>query len=215
MDVLVQLQSRAHKKFVHNTTFSRGQYVKLVKFFSMDPIKIIQKFYKVDSVSYQYLIEHSKAVAKKALEVAKKVPHLNPDLKFIEEAAMLHDIGVFLTKAPLIGCFGNKPYICHGYLGREILEKEGFPRHALVCERHVGVGLSIRDIEKQRLPIPKREMIPISTEEELVCFADAFFSKSEKDLAKEKKVDEVRKDQLRFGEDKVKKFNGWLEKFGY
>ena len=181
----------------------------------MDPIKIIQKFYKADSKSYKYLTEHCRAVAKKALEVAKKVPHLNPDLKFIEEAAMLHDIGIFLVDAPLIGCFGDKPYICHGYLGREILEKEGFPKHALVCERHVGVGLSIQDIERQNLPLPKRDMMPVSIEEEIVCFADKFFSKSAEDLSKEKSVDEVRKKQLKFGEDKVKKIEEWLEKFGY
>ena len=29
----------------------------------------------------------------------------------------------------------------------EILEAEGLPLHALVCERHIGVGLSVRDIE--------------------------------------------------------------------
>ena len=181
----------------------------------MDPIKIIQKFYKVDSKSYKYLTEHGRAVAKKALEVAKKVAHLDPDLKFIEEAAMLHDIGIFLVDAPLIGCFGDKPYICHGYLGREILEKEGFPKHALVCEKHVGVGLSIQDIERQNLPLPKRDMMPVSIEEEIICFADKFFSKSAEDLSKEKSVDEVRKEQLRFGEDKVKKIDEWLEKFGY
>ena len=181
----------------------------------MDPIKIIQKFYKVDSKSYKYLTEHGRAVAKKALEVAKKVPHLDPDLKFIEEAAMLHDIGIFLVDAPLIGCFGDKPYICHGYLGRKILEKEGFPKHALVCEKHVGVGLSIQDIERQNLPLPKRDMMPVSIEEEIICFADKFFSKSAEDLSKEKSVDEVRKEQLRFGEDKVKKIDEWLEKFGY
>ncbi len=181
----------------------------------MDPIKIIQKFYKVDSKSYGYLTKHSKAVAKKALEVAKKVPNLNPDLKFIEEAAMLHDIGIFLTEAPSINCFGDKRYICHGYLGRKLLEKEGFPKHALVCERHVGVGLSIQDIERQNLPLPKRDMQPISIEEEIVCFADKFFSKSAENLSKEKSVSEVRKEQLKFGEDKVKKFDEWLEKFGY
>ena len=181
----------------------------------MDPNKIIQKFYKADSKTYWYLTEHSKAVAKKALEVAKKVPHLGPDLEFIEEAAMLHDIGIFLVDAPSIGCFGNKPYICHGYLGRELLEKEGFPKHALVCERHVGVGLSVQDIEKQKLPLPKRDMIPISIEEEIICFADKFFSKKEEDLAKEKSIDEIRKEQLKFGKDKVKRFDGWLEKFEY
>jgi uncharacterized protein len=66
----------------------------------MDPIKIIQKFYKKDSVTYQILVTHSKAVTKKALEIAKSLSHLNPDLSFIEEAAMLHDIGIFLTYHP-------------------------------------------------------------------------------------------------------------------
>jgi uncharacterized protein len=70
----------------------------------MDPIKIIQKYYEIDSELYQLLVEHSKAVVKKALEIAKKVPHLSPDLKFIEDAAMLHDIGIFLTNTPTIGC---------------------------------------------------------------------------------------------------------------
>ena len=58
-------------------------------------------------------------------------------------------------------------------------------------------------------------MMPISVEEEIVCFADKFFSKSAKDLTKEKNINEIRKEQLRFGKDKVKRFNDWLEKFGY
>ena len=180
----------------------------------MDPIKIIKKFYKVDTRSYNLLVEHSKAVAKKALEIAKKVPLLDPDLKFIEEAAMLHDIGIFLTNAPELGCYGDKPYICHGYLGKNILEKEGFLKHALVCERHVGVGISIADIESQKIPIPKRDMLPISIEEQIICFADKFFSKNEEFLKTEKSVDRVKKEQSKFGKDKVKIFDEWLEKFG-
>jgi len=181
----------------------------------MDPLKIIQKYYQIDSKSYQFLVEHSKAVTKKSIEIAKKVPQLNPDLKFIEESSMLHDIGIFLTNAPEIGCFGEKPYICHGYLGREILEKEGFPKHALVCERHVGVGISIKDIEEQKLPIPKRDMLPISIEEQIICFADKFFSKSEEFLTKEKSLDKIRTELLKFGNDKTRIFDEWIKKFGY
>ena len=181
----------------------------------MEPLKIIQKYYTINSKSYQFLVEHSKAVTKKALEIAKKVPHLNPDLKFIKEASMLHDIGIFLTNAPKIECVGKKPYIGHGYLGREILEKEGFPKHALVCEKHIGVGVSIKDIEKQKLPIPKREMIPISIEEQIICFADKFFSKSEDNLSKEKSLDRIRKGLSKFGNNKVKIFDEWVKKFGY
>ena len=181
----------------------------------MDPLKIIQKYYQIDSKSYQFLVEHSKAVTKKAIEIAKKVPHLNPDLKFIEEASMLHDIGIFLTNAPEIECLGKKPYICHGYFGREILEKEGFPKHALVCERHIGVGISIKDVEEQELPIPKRDMLPISIEEQIICFADKFFSKNEEFLTKEKSLDKIRKGLLKFGNNKTKIFDEWIKKFRY
>ncbi|MBP8016802.1 HDIG domain-containing protein [Candidatus Gracilibacteria bacterium] len=179
----------------------------------MDPLKIIQKYYQKDSKSYRFLVEHSKSVTKKAIEIARQIPHLNPDLKFIEEASMLHDIGIFLTNAPKIDCFGQKLYICHGYLGREILEKEKFLKHALVCERHIGVGISIKNIEKQKLPIPKREMIPISIEEQIICFADKFFSKNEEFLYKEKSLDKIKDELLIFGKDKVKIFDDWIKKF--
>ena len=104
------------------------------------------------------LLVHSRSVTDKALALAKKHPELDLDLNFIEEAAMLHDIGIFLTDAPDIQCFGTHPYICHGYLGADLVRKEGFPRHALVCERHTGAGLSLQDIEEQNLPVPHRDM---------------------------------------------------------
>lgn len=179
----------------------------------MNPLKIIQKYYQIDSESYKILVEHSVAVAKKAIEIANKVPHLKPDIKFIEEASMLHDIGIFLTDYPEIKCFGKEPYISHGYLGREILEKEGFSKHALVCERHVGVGISIKDIEEQKLPIPKRDMSPISIEEQIISFADKFFSKNEEFLSEEKSIDKIRNELLKFGDDKVKIFDEWAKKF--
>lgn len=180
----------------------------------MEPIKIIEKYYSPGTGAYDFLLRHSKMVTRKALEVAEKVRHLNPDIKFIEEAAMLHDIGIFLTKAPHIGCHGDKPYICHGYLGREILEKEGFPRHAVVCETHVGVGLTVKDIEEKNFPIPKRDMTPITIEEQIICFADKFFSK-DNDPLKEKPIPKIREFIGRFGEDKLRQFDEWIELFGY
>jgi len=112
----------------------------------MDPIQIIQKFYKTDSKAYHLLVEHSRAVTKKALEICDRTSELKPDVEFIKEAAMLHDVGIFLTNAADLDCFGDKPYICHGYLGRELMENEGLSRHGRVCESHVGVGISLRDI---------------------------------------------------------------------
>jgi uncharacterized protein len=178
------------------------------------PLKIIAKYYSPESKAYQFLMHHSKMVTEKALRIAKKVKHLNPDLNFIEEAAMLHDIGIFLTKEPRIGCYGDKPYICHGYLGKEIIEKEGFPRHALVCERHIGVGITLENIEEKELPLPKRDMIPLSVEEQIICFADKFFSKDSDFLLKEKPLKKIRTYISKFGKDKVKKFDEWVEIFG-
>lgn len=94
---------------------------------------------------------------------------------------MIHDIGIFLTNAPRISCLGSFPYICHGYLGADLMRKEGFPKHALVCERHTGAGISLSDIEQQNLPLPKRDLRPVSLEEQLICFADKFYSKTRLD----------------------------------
>ncbi len=103
----------------------------------MNALDVIEKYYEAGSTAYVFLVHHSRLVAQKAVEIADSVKGLSPNLQFIEEAAMLHDIGIFYTDAPKIGCYGYKEYLCHGYLGRELLEKEGLPAHALVCERHV------------------------------------------------------------------------------
>ncbi len=180
----------------------------------MDPLKIIEKYYNPESKAYHFLIHHSRIVTEKALRIAERVKHIHPDLNFIREASMLHDIGIFLTNEPRIGCFGDKTYICHGYLGRELLEKEGFPRHALVCERHVGVGLTVKDIEENNLPVPMRDMIPLTIEEQIICYADKFFSKDSEFLLTEKPLERVRNGIAKFGEDKLRKFDEWLKYFG-
>jgi uncharacterized protein len=179
----------------------------------MNPIEIIGKYYDPGSKAFYFLVHHSRLVARKALEIGERVRPLNPDMTFIEEAAMLHDIGIFFTNAPKLGCFGYKEYLCHGYLGRELLEGEGFPKHALVCERHVGMGITAEEVRNKRLPLPERDMAPLSIEEKIVCFADKFYSKSEHDLMHEKPLDEVRKIIAGYGTDKVTIFDAWVRLF--
>ena len=143
--------------------------------------------------------------------MARTHPELNLDLTFIEEAAMLHDIGIFMTDADGIFCFGKYPYICHGYLGSELVAREGYPRHALVCERHTGAGLSLKAIMERDLPVPHREMIPISLEEQIICFADKFYSKTK--LDKEKSVEKARKSIEKHGEEGLARFDAWCKLF--
>ena len=177
----------------------------------MNPLDIIAKYYPTDSEAYRILVVHSRSVADKALEIARMHPEMNLDLTFIEEAAMLHDIGIFKCNAPTIDCHGEAPYICHGYLGAELMRKEGYPRHALVCEHHTGTGISLAMIDEQHLPLPYRDMRPVSMEEQLICFADKFFSKTK--LMKEKSVDKVKQGLSKYGEETVEQFESWCKLF--
>ena len=156
------------------------------------PYTIIDKYYPEENQLRHILLTHSIQVAKKALQLADNHPELQLDRQFLEEASLLHDIGIFLCDAPGIQCFGSYRYICHGYLGAELMRREGCERHALVCERHTGAGLSLSQIE-------------------VICFADKFFSKTK--LAEERSVEQARKSLLKFGEEGVERFDRWCRMF--
>jgi len=176
--------------------------------------EIIEKYYTPGSLSYNIYLLHCEAVTKLALKIARSHPQLYADEEWIEFGGMLHDIGIFYTNAPEIGCNGDLPYIAHGYKGRELLEKEGLPLIAPVCERHIGLGISLEDIEKRHLPLPKRDMTPLTIEEQIICYADKFFSKSARSLLLPKPLDKVKKSISKYGEDKWKLFEGMMGKFG-
>ena len=180
----------------------------------MKPLDIIGEYYEPGSKAYHILVRHGEDVARKALAAAARVPHLTPDLDFIQQAALLHDIGMFLTQIPELGCTGKHPYICHGYLGRELLEKRGLPKHALVCERHVGVGITAEEIKRHKLPLPVRDMTPVSIEEQIICFADKFFSKNGNLSAAETPLENILRTITHYGPDKVAIFQSWRQLFG-
>ena len=176
---------------------------------TIDSIEILSEYYDSESKLFDILVEHGRRVAAKAIDAAKRVPHLNPDLDFIREASMLHDIGICFTRTSSLECEGKHPYICHGYLGRELLDSKGFKRHALVCERHLGVGLTAEDIMQQGLPLPVRDMVPVSIEELIISYADKFYSKSNGSAEGEKSVEAVKRELLKFGSEKAERFEKW------
>lgn len=173
--------------------------------------KIIDKYYSGDGDLRTILIIHSQSVARKALQIVSLHPELNLDREFIEEAAMLHDIGIIKTDAPGIKCFGTEQYICHGILGAEMLRQEGLPRHARVCERHTGAGLSLNEIVSQNLPLPHQDFLPETLEEQVICYADKFFSKTH--LDREKSVEKAEKSIAKFGEEGLARFKQWEKMF--
>ena len=124
---------------------------------------------------------------------------------------MLHDIGIFKCDAAGIQCFGTEPYICHGRIGAELLRSEGFPRHARVCERHTGAGITKVQIIVQNLPLPQQDFLPETMEEKVICYADKFFSKTH--LDREKTIEQAEKSLSKFGEEGVLRFREWEKCF--
>ena len=120
----------------------------------MDTQLIIDKYYKKGTKSYNIFMSHATDVANKALSIVHKHPELAVDVQFIEEAAMLHDIGIFKTHAPHIGCYGKYPYICHGYLGNELMISEGYQ----MCIRDREDELGVKIFDRTQLPVQPTEI---------------------------------------------------------
>lgn len=179
----------------------------------MSYCSLIDKYCGDNAALRHILLTHSCLVCHKALTAADRHPELGIDSAFVEEAAMLHDIGVFRCDAPGISCFGKEPYIRHGLLGAEILRSEGLERHARVAERHTGTGLTVESIRLQELPLPLRDFSPETIEEKLICWADKFFSKTPSKLTIEKTNEQVVTMLSRFPDGNVDRFLEWSELF--
>ena len=177
----------------------------------MDYISLIDKYYSHVPELKQVLLIHSRQVTDRALKILDSHPEFQVDRRFIEEAAMLHDIGIIYCDAPKIHCHGSHKYIEHGYLGAELLRKEGFPLHAGVAERHTGSGITLEQIIREQLPLPERDLCPQTIEEEIICYADKFYSKSH--LGEELPYDKVRYNIWRYGHDAVQRFDRWRGMF--
>ena len=181
----------------------------------MDYIKLIDKYYADSPELRHILLTHSRQVADRALAIIDAHPQWEEqglvDRTFVEEAAMLHDIGIIFCDAPKIYCNGPHKYIEHGYLGAELLRKEGLPKHALVAERHTGTGITIEQVEREELPIPERDYCPQSLEEKIICYADKFYSKTRPGT--ERTVVEAMRSLEKFGWDGVKRFQKWVDLF--
>lgn len=167
--------------------------------------ELIDKYYASSPELREVLIRHSEQVRDRALSIVDAHPEWTQqglvDRTFIEEAAMLHDIGIIFCDAPKIHCVGQHRYIEHGYLGAELLRQEGLPKHALVAERHTGSGISIEQVLREELPIPEADYCPQSLEEKIICYADKFYSKSH--LGEEVCMNKIRENIWRYGHDAI------------
>lgn len=174
--------------------------------------RIVDKYYPAASQLRDIYMRHCKAVAELAASIASSLS-LPLDPADVEDAAMLHDIGIFLTSAPGICCNGTEPYICHGPLGADLLRREGVDEKiARVAERHTGSGISPSEIAAQGLPLPEgRDYMPRTLLERLVCYADKFYSKSG-DM-KRKSFERARASLARISEESAERFDALHREF--
>lgn len=172
---------------------------------------IIEKYYPHDDDLRRLLIKHSRDVANKALSIVDHHPELGLQSQFVEDCAMLHDIGIFKTHAPSIFCNGTEPYIRHGVEGAALVRAEGFELYAGVCERHTGAGISRQQVQEQSLPLPLADYIPITMTEQVVCYADKFYSKSHPNRVRT--VEQAAHSLSKFGADGVERFMHWASLF--
>lgn len=111
------------------------------------------------------VIEHSKAVLKKAMKIAANFDNADKDL--IRKGALLHDIGRSKTHG-----------ITHAIVGAEIAKGYGYPQDVLnIIERHIGAGIT--EEEAVKLGLPKNSYLPETIEEKIVAHADNLVSGSE------------------------------------
>ena len=62
-----------------------------------------------------------------------------------------------------------------------MLRERGLNQHARVAERHTGTGLRKEEIIRRNLPLPHEDFVPETMEEQVICYADKFFSKTHLD----------------------------------
>ena len=110
------------------------------------------------------VIEHSKAVCRKAMKIAANFDNADTDL--IRKGALLHDIGRSRTHG-----------ITHAIEGVEIAKGYGYGEDVLnIIERHIGAGITSEEAVK--LGLPEKSYLPQTLEEKIVAHADNLISGS-------------------------------------
>ena len=110
----------------------------------------------------QNVIDHSIAVCRKAMQIARNFPEADKEL--IRKGALLHDIGRSKTHS-----------IEHAVVGCEIARKYGYPQDVLnIIERHIGAGIT--KSEASALGLFEKSYVPQSLEEKIVAHADNLIS---------------------------------------
>jgi uncharacterized protein len=113
------------------------------------------------------VVAHSKAVSKKAVEIANTYSEKTDatvDMEQVKYGALVHDIGRSKTHS-----------IQHAVVGAEILMDLNFPESYInITLKHIGAGIPCEEAEE--LGLPRKNYIPATIEEKIVAQADNLIS---------------------------------------
>ena len=180
----------------------------------MDYFSIIHKYIPPSSPVYPFYIVHVTLVTAKALAIADNLGFSETQKAFVEEAGMLHDIGIIRVNAPDIHCRGSMDYVMHIKEGKKILEAEGLPNHARVAENHFGVGgITAEEIRNSGLKLPAENIICHNIEDKVISYADLFFSKNPAFIFNEIPLNQLREKLKSYGSRQAKIFELWRNEF--
>ncbi len=146
-----RVKKKSEPKAKESSIPTRAEALKMLKDAGVDPS----------------VMAHCQAVSDLAVRIGKlcKKP---VDLKLIEIAGLLHDIGR-----------SNTHGISHAVEGSKIAKGKSLPEDVVrIIERHIGAGLTPDDAE--RLGLPKKSYVPETLEEKIVAHADNLMSGTRK-----------------------------------
>lgn len=174
-------------------------------------IEALHRKYTPNEEVLELVWKHCRIVSDIALQLAQS-SGVNVDTTLVQVGSLLHDIGVY-SLYDEDGFENAKNYITHGIRGEEILKKEGFSETIWrFASHHTGAGITKQQIVANNLPLPHKDFLAKTPEEELVMYADKFHSKTTPPHFNSHGyyTDYV----TRFGEEASGSFAALTEKFG-
>ena len=82
-----------------------------------------------------------------------------------------------------------------------------------MAERHTGAGISLDTIVQHNLPLPRRNLVPVTLTEKIICCADKFFSKTGPARHQPRTVTQILEDLTAIDPAHAHRFSRWAETF--
>jgi uncharacterized protein len=176
---------------------------------TLKEIETLHKKYAPNDRLFDLVFTHCKIVRDIAVQIAiDKKLSVNEEL--LITGALLHDIGTYAFIEQFEKT-GESKYYQHAVAGYQIVKNEGVPEDVCkIVQHHMRLGLTKEQIKYESLDIPLEDYSPVTTEEEVVMYADKFHSKKPQFNSYESYLSFIQQ----FGKEQVVKFESLSKKLG-